>query len=114
VQNVVTGQFLNNTRVTARGTGLEVFTDQTGVYRLPQVPARKVVLEVFYTGLDTQPVPLDRTAGQSAVKDFDLTSAARYGDPAGVVKLDAFTVATECETDAAAIAINEQRYAPNL
>ena len=42
VQNVVTGQFLNNARVTVRGTGLEVFTDQTGVYRLPQVPAGKV------------------------------------------------------------------------
>ena len=114
VQNVVTGQFLNNARVTVRGTGLEVFTDQTGAYRLPQVPAGRVVLEVFYTGLDTQAVPLDLTAGQPAVKDFDLTSAARYGDQAGVVKLDAFTVATERETDAAAIAINEQRYAPNL
>ena len=113
VQNVVTGQFLNNARITVRGTGLEVFTDQNGVYRLPQVPAGKVVLEVFYTGLDTQSIPLDLTAGNPVVKDFDLTSAARYGE-GGVVKLDAFTVATERETDAAAIAINEQRYAPNL
>ena len=37
VQNVVTGQFLNNARITVRGTGLEVFTDQNGVYRLPQI-----------------------------------------------------------------------------
>ena len=113
VQNVVTGQFLNNARVTVRGTDLEVFTDQTGAYRLPQVPAGKVVLEVAYTGLDPQSAPLDLVAGQPAMKDFDLTSATRYGE-GGVVKLDAFTVATERETDAAAIAINEQRYAPNL
>jgi TonB-dependent receptor len=114
VQNVVTGQFLNNARVTVRGTGLEVFTDQTGAYRLPQVPAGKVVLEVFYTGLDTQSTPLDLAPGQPAVKDFDLTSATRYGDQAGVVKLDAFTVATERDTDADSISINEQRFAPNL
>jgi iron complex outermembrane receptor protein len=113
VQNVGTGQFLNNARVTVRGTGLEVFTDQTGVYRLPQVPAGKVVLEVFYTGLDTKSIPLDLVAGQPAVKDFDLTSATRYGE-GGVLKLDAFTVATERDTDAHSIAINEQRFAPNL
>ena len=113
VQNVVTGQFLNNARVTVRGTGLEVFTDQTGAYRLPQVPAGKVVLDVFFTGLDTQSAPLDLAAGQPAVRDFDLTSAVRYGD-GGVVKLDAFTVATARETDGQAIAINEQRFAPNI
>jgi iron complex outermembrane receptor protein len=113
VQNVVTGQFLNNARVTVRGTGLEVFTDQTGAYRLPQVPAGKVVLDVFYTGLDPNRPARPRRGPDRARKDFDLTSAARYGE-GGVVKLDAFTVATERETDAAAIAVNEQRYAPNL
>lgn len=113
VQNIVTGQFLNNARVTVRGTDLVAFTDETGTYRLAHVPAGKIVLEVFYTGLDPQSVPLELAAGQSAARDFDLTSASRYGE-GGVVKLDAFTVATSRETDAAAIAINEQRYAPNL
>ena len=113
VQNVVTGQFLNNARITVRGTGLEVFTDQNGVYRLPQVPAGKVVLEVFYTGLDPQSIPLDLTAGNLVVKDFDLTSATRYGQ-GGVVKLDSFTVQSSREMDGAAIAINEQRFAPNM
>ena len=113
VQNVVTGQFLNNARVTVRGTELVAFTDQSGGYRLPQIPAGRVVLEVFYTGLDSQAVPLELAPGEVAARDFELTSAARYGE-AGVVKLDTFTVAAARETDGQAIAANEQRFAPNL
>ncbi len=113
VQNFATGQFLNNARVAVRGTDLVAFTDQSGTYRLPAVPPGKVVLEVFYTGLDPQSAPLNLAVGQPAVRDFDLTSAARYGE-GGVVKLDAFTVATSREIDGQAIAINEQRFASNM
>ena len=113
VQNVVTGKYLNNARIVVRGTDFVAFTDQTGTYRLPQVPAGKVVLDVFYTGLDGQSAPLDIATGQSLSKDFDLTSAARYGE-GGALKLDAFTVSTSRETDGQAIAANEQRFAGNL
>ena len=114
VQNVVTGQFLNNARVSVRGTDLVAFTDQSGTYLLPRVPAGKVALEVFYTGLDPQSATLEVAPGRSVTRDFDLTSVARYGDSSRVVKLDAFTVASGRETDADAIAINEQRFAPNI
>lgn len=113
VQNVATGQYLNNARVTVRGTDLVAFTDQTGTYRLPQIPAGHVVLEVFYTGLDTQSVTIDVTPGQPVARDIELTSVARYGE-GGVVRLDSFTVATSRETDNQAIAVNEQRFAPNI
>ena len=113
VQNVVSGQFLNNARVAVRGTDLVAFTDQSGTYRLPAVPPGSVVLEVFYTGLDAATATLPLTAGQALVRDFNLTSAARFGE-GGVVKLDAFTVATARETDGHAIAVNEQRFAPNV
>ena len=113
VQNVVTGQYLNNARVAVRGTDLVAFTDQSGTYRLPAVPPGSVVLEVFYTGLDSATATVPLAAGQALTRDFDLTSAARYGE-AGVVKLDAFTVATARETDGHAIAVNEQRFAPNV
>jgi iron complex outermembrane receptor protein len=99
VLNVATGQYLNNARVSVRGTDLAAFTDQTGTYRLPQVPAGAVTLDVFYTGLDPQSAAVTAAAGQTVTRDFDLTSAARYG-AGGVVKLDAFTVATVRETDA--------------
>ncbi|MBM4058840.1 MAG: carboxypeptidase-like regulatory domain-containing protein, partial [Planctomycetes bacterium] len=84
VQNFVTGQYLNNARVAVRGTSLVAFTDETGVFLLPQVPAGRVVVEVFYTGLDSQTTTVELAAGQTTTKDFDLTNAARYGDTAVV------------------------------
>jgi hypothetical protein len=114
VQNVVTGQYLNNARVAVRGTDLVAFTDQTGTYRIPMAPAGGVVLDVSYTGLDPQQFSVQTAAGQESTQNADLTSVTRYGESRDVVKLDSFTVSSSRETDAAAIAINEQRYAPNL
>ncbi len=114
VQNVATGQYLNNARVAVRGTDLVVFTDETGTYRLAGVPAGPVVLDVSYTGLDAREVRLEAAPGQTVERHVELTSVARYGASAGVVQLDAFTVASARETDAEAIAINEQRFAPNI
>src|SRR5690606_38130646 len=76
-------------------------------------PAGAVTLEVFYTGLDPQQVKLEVAPGQTVQRDIELTSASRYGAD-GTVKLDAFTVSTSRETDAEAIAINEQRFAANI
>src|SRR5690349_20930312 len=39
VQNETTGKYLNNARVTVKGTDLTVFTDETGTFRLIGVPA---------------------------------------------------------------------------
>jgi TonB-dependent receptor len=105
VQNSVTGQYLNNARVTVAGRNLTVLTDQTGSYRLLNVPAGRVVLEVFYTGLDTQQVPVELAAGQTLTQDVQLATG-------GVVTLDKFTVkgAADLET----IATNEQRFASNI
>jgi TonB-dependent receptor len=113
IQNVVTGQYLNNARVMVRGTDVVAFTDQSGTYRLPQVAPGSVVLDVFYTGLDTQSATVEVATGQTVTKDFELTSTARYGKD-GVVQLDSFTVSTSRETDGQAIAVNEQRFAPNV
>ena len=44
VLNATTGQYLNNARISVRGTDLVAFTDQTGTYRLPRVPAGDVTL----------------------------------------------------------------------
>jgi iron complex outermembrane receptor protein len=114
VLNVATGQFLNNARVTVQGTELVAFTDPTGTYRLAHVPPGPVVLEVFYTGLDPQQIRIEVPAGRTTQRDVELTNVARYGPPGGTVKLDAFTVSTTRETDNEAIAVNEQRFAPNI
>ncbi|MDO8540218.1 MAG: TonB-dependent receptor [Opitutaceae bacterium] len=115
VQNVATGQYLNNARVGAKGTDLTAFTDQTGSYRLSAVPSGPVILEVFFTGLDAQQIPVTVRAGETLSQDVNLTSETRYGtDASGTVKLDSFVVATSRETDGDAIAINEQRFSPNI
>ena len=117
VQNEATGQYLNNARVTVKGTDLAVFTDDTGSFRLPQVPAGPVVLEVLYSGLDLAQVPLTVTAGQVAERDVNLSSRDRYGaaaSSAGVVKLDAFVASSSRLTEGEALATNEQRFAQNI
>ena len=115
IQNVATGQYLNNARVAVQGTDRVAFSDPTGTYRLSGLPAGPVVLEVFFTGMDLQQISVTVRGGETLTQDVNLTNVARYGaDASGTVKLDSFIVSTARETDGAAIAINEQRFAPNL
>src|SRR4051812_11336439 len=111
VQNAVTGDSLNNARVSVRGTNLVALTDSAGYYQLAGVPAGEVALRVFFTGLDEQETKVTVSAGQSVAADFKLTSVARYGKDAGTVVLDKYVVQASKQTDAAAIAVNEQRMA---
>ncbi|HVY69135.1 MAG TPA: carboxypeptidase regulatory-like domain-containing protein, partial [Verrucomicrobiae bacterium] len=114
IQNVATGQYLSNARVAVRNSPLVAFTDETGTYRLPEVPGGPAVLEVFYTGLDPQSVSVEVPAGGQIERDVKLNSLERYGKNAEVIKLDPFVVANSKMTESAALAINEQRFAPNL
>src|SRR5688572_33483894 len=59
VLNAASGLYLNNARVSIPGTTLTALTDQTGTYRLLNVPPGRVTVEAFYTGLDTQQVPVE-------------------------------------------------------
>jgi iron complex outermembrane receptor protein len=115
VLNVGTGQYLTNARVTVKGTSTTVFTDKDGSYRIAGVPSGPATLEVFFTDLDLATAQVLVPAGGTVQQDINLTSVARYGQTAdGTVRLDAFVVAQERETDAQAIATNEQRFAPNI
>jgi iron complex outermembrane recepter protein len=114
VQNRLSGDAVENARVAVKGTSLVAFTDAGGAYRLEQVPAGPVVLRVFYTGLDEQEVAVQVESARTTRQDFTLTSRARYGVDAEAIKLDAFIVQSVKETDAAAIAVNEQRFARNM
>ena len=114
VQNVVTGQYLNNARVSVKGTELVAFTDQYGAYRLVNVPAGAIVLEVFYTGLDPRQLSLKVSGGETLTQDVSLSSVARYGTDTDVVRLDPFVISSSKETNGQAIATQEQRFAPNV
>ncbi len=109
VKNAVSGDYLNNARVSLKGTEFVALTDESGTFRLAGVPAGAATLRVRFAGFDDQEVPLIITAGQTAQRDITLASQARYGETNSTVKMDAFTVQSKKETDAAAIAVNEQR-----
>jgi len=117
VLNLRNGEYLERARVTVEGTGLETFTDASGQYRLTNIPAGTARVRVFFTGLDVQTESVVVTASATVQRDFNLEAGARRADPGqagGVVKLSEFVVATSKEMDGAAIAINEQRFAPNI
>jgi hypothetical protein len=113
VQNAATGQFLNNVRLTVKGTNLVAFTDESGSYRLGGVPAGPAILEVFYTGMEAQQIPVSLAGGTALERDISLAGGARYRDDHEVVKLESLVVSSSREIDGAAIAINEQRFAAN-
>jgi iron complex outermembrane recepter protein len=114
VQNVATGANLNNARVAVKGTNIVTFTDETGSYRLNGVPGGPTTVRVFFTGFDEQEITVNVAPGQTATQDVGLKSKSLYGAQDGTVQLDAFTVQSTKETNAAAIAVNEQRFASNI
>ena len=119
VTHLRTGDPAELARVTVEGTTLETFTDSRGQFRLTSVPSGEARVRVFFTGQDQQTALVAVPAGSTAARDFTLTSTAAASasapDQAGLlVKLDQFVVSTSKEMDAAAIAINEQRFASSI
>ena len=113
MQHALTGNYLNNARISVRGTNREVFTNETGAFVLHDLPPGESVLDVFYTGLDPQSITVQVSPGQQLERNVSLNSRTHAGE-SGVVKLDSFVVASSRETNAMAIANNEQRFAPNV
>ncbi|HEY1107071.1 MAG TPA: carboxypeptidase regulatory-like domain-containing protein, partial [Opitutaceae bacterium] len=111
VQSEATGRYLPNARVTVKGTDLVAFTDESGSYRLSNVPAGAVALEAFYSGLEARTATLTVTGGQNSETDFKLSAKA---DASGVLKMDAFVASTSKVMEGEALATNEQRFAANI
>jgi len=114
VFNPTTGDYVENARISIEGTALETFTDALGQYRLTNVPAGSVRVSVFRTGVPPQAMSVTIAAGQIVQQDFNLTAPRSTAGTDTTVKLDEFVVAASREMDAAAIAINTQRFAPNV
>ena len=116
VQNEVTGQYLNNARITVKGSDVAVFTDDTGTFRLTGLPAGPITFQAFYSGLDPVQVVMELRAGQNHERDVSLTNKASYGaaSSTGIVKLDAFVASSSRLTEGEALATNEQRFAKNI
>ena len=114
VFNPASGIYLENARITISGTSLEAFTDAEGYYRLTSVPAGTVQVTVFYTGQPSQTRPVTLSAGQTLTHNIDLSAAPAASAAEAVVKLAEFQVSASREMTAAALAVNEQRFASNI
>jgi len=113
VFNAATGAALVNARVMIEGTTREAITDATGFFRLSDLPAGDAWLAVTYIGMERETATVSVPAGGTAQREFELR-LLRAARPGELVKLDAFTVVADREMSAQALAMNEQRHAPNL
>lgn len=104
VNNAATGNLLQGAKVEIPALGLSALADDTGRYVLTGVPAGTHEVVASYTGLDPVTSRVVVSAGQRAVRDFDLTT--------GIYVLQEFKVTGEREGGAAAI--TAQRNADNV
>ncbi len=113
VLNARSGDYLASARITVEGSPLETFTGEDGTYQLTNVPVGVVRVRAFYTGFPPATTTVTVAAGRTVEHNISLGTADKNAD-AAVVKLDEFRVATSREMDAAALAINEQRFASSI
>lgn len=109
VQDEVTGRYLPNSRVSIKGTDIRTLTDESGRFILANVPGGRNVVEVLYSGLERKEMSVSVTPGQRVTQNVSLAPAG-----GGAVKMDPFTVETTKTMQQEMLAINEQRFAPNL
>jgi iron complex outermembrane recepter protein len=116
VLNARTGEYVANARIAVEGTSLETFTDSDGNYRLTHVPPGTVRLKTFFTGLPAHTAEVRVSGTQTMQQDITLGEAPGGTSPGQgqPIKLSEVVVSTSREMEAAAIAINEQRFAPNI
>ncbi len=110
IVNSAKGEYIGNAQIGVEGTAIETFSASDGRYRLTSVPAGAASVRAFFTGLAPQTATVNVSPGQRVQLDIDLAGA----DRGNVVQLSEFVVSTTRDMDGAAIAINEQRFAPNM
>lgn len=114
--NPRSGTVVEGARISVESASLVTFSDVDGMFRLTGVPAGKVELRIFYTGFAPQLEGIDVVAGQTVQRDITLPTGRpeTLKPDEKVVKLGQFVVDESREMEGAAIAINEQRFAPNV
>ncbi|MDO8541768.1 MAG: TonB-dependent receptor [Opitutaceae bacterium] len=116
VSNPATGAIVEHARITVEGTALQTFSDADGLYRLFGVPAGSVQVRASFTGFPPVTATVNVPAGQTVQRDFELAPVTSGSAPAegAPIQLGEFVVSTSREMSAAALAINEERYAANM
>lgn len=115
VTNAATNLPLARARVTVRPAFQEALTNEEGYYRLTGVQSGEAQLEITYLGFNKQNTTVVVTPNATASRDFVL-AREQTGQPKddGVVMLEKFSVVADQIMGAQAMAMNEQRHAPNI
>lgn len=115
VFNPATQSYVENARVSIEGADLETFTDVNGSYRIASVPVGPQTIVAFFTGVPEQHSAITVESGRATQLDIQFGDYANNEKPnAGPLKLDRYEVRAFRQLSGAAIAINEQRFAPNV
>ncbi len=104
VSDARTGHSLQGAVVRAVGTTAVAYTDASGQFNLPALPAGGRRIQVEYVGLDIASREVAIAAGAAATLNVELASET--------LKLEAFTVAESARGQA--LAINQQKTASGL
>src|SRR5215203_3454188 len=113
VFNPVSKEYVRNAEVRLENTQQVVYTENDGSFQFLNVPAGAAKISVTFTGYNTVEETFTVAAGQTAVRELNLTSTAEAPKTKdGVVQLAAFTVDAEREGNAKAI--QAQRAAMNI
>src|SRR5690606_27432467 len=112
VLNTATGEYVRNAEIRVQGTGIVVYSEEGGLFRISGVPAGQATLTVRYTGLNDASRTATVTAGQVASLDIALEAPSYTGTRAGdATALDAVRVVGSFTGQD--IAIMERRAAMN-
>ena len=106
--NTATGEYVRNAEVRVEGTGIVVYSEDDGDFRLTGVPAGDVTVVVKYTGLQEAKAVATVSAGQAATVDFTLAPQS-YAAKDGEVE----AVMIVARRDGQAAAIMERRASTN-
>src|SRR4051812_15444494 len=104
VFNPTTKEYIRNAEVRLEGSTQTVYTENDGSFQFLNVPAGSATVSVVYSGYAPAKDTFTVTAGQTAVREINMSYA---GDTStsdkGVVKLEAFSVSTTREGNAKAV-----------
>ena len=114
VKNAASGAYLNRVRVSIVGTDIVEYTDATGSYRIANAPSGRVEMEVYYTQLEPARVQVDLPPNGHVERNVSLEARDAKAAEKNTVQLEKFVITAKHESDIEALAVNEQRFAPNI
>ena len=105
VYNPASREYVGNAEVRIAGSERVVFTESDGTFSFPGVPVGPASITVTFSGYTPATESFTITAGQTAVREITLTSAAAVAATTkdGAMQLQAFTVSSEREGNAKAV-----------